>query len=434
LTWNDLLQLPLFYEPNAFSCHPLLSQELAEVTNRSCHHHFEYRALMLEPAAEYGPGLIENGKNRGIGTSFDNPSLALTKSILEAFERKYSKVWNPDDLQVSTFNELRDSGAVSPEAFGLVTEWEMNYRPLPYVRYTPELPLAWTSGLRVRPGSTEPVLLPAVLVYARYGWKVPDERIAPTLSTGLAAHTTYRAAFLGGLCEIIERDAFMFAWLNRSAPPRIDPDSVDFNEAQDALAHIKALGFVPHFLNLTTDVSVPTIATILEHPTLPWEGTLVPGLGCNLDPAEALKKSFLEALTMLSNVVTYKECERHIEPIEYQHVHDIPRSVYYKAAHFLIDGSEEIAIEDIPNADCYDTGRNLELVLENLEQANMSAYFVDLTPPDAYPARLVLGRAMIAGMQPMLYETDCWRFVKSRLQHADFGSLNLYPNLLMATL
>lgn len=434
MTWDDLLQRPWYYAPSAFSVHPLLARELVEVTCRGNYPYYEYRALMLEPAAEYGPGLVETGENRGMGTSFDDPALALTKSVFEAFERKWSKVWDPDDLQVAPFAELGDAHAASPEAFGIVTDWEFRRGELPYVHYSRDLPLAWAGGLRVRPGVSEPALLPAVLVYSRYGWKNQHERFAPTLTSGLAAHTTYRAAFLEGLCELIERDAFMLAWLHRSAPPRIDPGSVEFDEAIDAMEHIEELGFVPHFLNLTTDVAVPVIATVLEHPMLPWDGTLVPGLGSALDPTTALKKSLLEALAMLANVVMYDPETKHVEPIPHEDVHGVPRAEYYEAARFLVEGSDEIEIDDIPSADRRDHGRNLEVVLELLEKAGMAAYFVDLTPPEADPARLVLVRAMIAGLQPMVYETDCWRFVASRLQDSDFGRLNLHPNLLMATL
>ena len=213
VTWADLIQQPYFYAPSAMSIHPLLARELVEVRCRGNHPYYEYRALMLEPPADYGAGLVETGENRGMGTSFDDPALALTKSVFEAFERKWSKVWDPDALQVASFAELGDSGAVSPESFGVVTDWEFGRDTLPYVRYTPELPLAWTGAHRVSPGVTEPVLLPAALCYARYGWKEPHERFAPTLSAGLAAHTSYSAAKFAvrGFTEALIQDLALHA-------------------------------------------------------------------------------------------------------------------------------------------------------------------------------------------------------------------------------
>lgn len=438
MTYDELLQLPSYYAPPALSVEPLLASELAQVTCRGNYPYFEYRATMLEPPDEYGPGLIETGENRGIGASFDEPALAFTKSVFEAFERKWSKVYDPELLSVAPFSALDANEAVSPEVFGTVTDWEHRRERLSYIRWNPDLPLAWTRGWRVRSGSMEPVLLPAALVYARYGWKNLHERFAPTLSAGLASHTSYRSAFLNGLYELIERDAFMLFWLHRRSPPRIEHSTVAFDEASEAMDHLDALGFQPHFLDLTTDVGVPVIATLLEHPELGWEGTLVPGLGCDLDPAAALKKSLLEAMIMLSNFVTSDSKSQHVEPIPHEQVHGVARAEYYRMAHFLVDGSERVNLGEIPNTDRGDPGRDLDTVLQRLEALGLAAYLADLTPVEARPTRLVLTRALIAGLQPMVYETDCWRFVARRLfadssdDAPDFASLNLLPNLLMA--
>jgi len=438
MNYDDLLQRPCFHAPSALSVHPLLARELVEVTCRGNHPYFEYRAMMLEPAEEYGPGMVETGENRGIGTSFDDPAEALTKSVFEAFERKWSKAYDPDLLSVAPLSALDAEATASPERFGTVTDWEHRRQRLPYVRWSADLPLAWTRGWRVRPGRMEPMLIPAALVYARYGWKNPSERFAPTLSAGLAAHSTYRAAYLNGLFELIERDAFMLCWLHRRSPPLVEPASVAFEEAGEALDYLDSLGFHPHFLDLTTDLAVPVIATVIEHPDLDWDGTLVPGLGCDLDPAAALKKSLLEAMTMLANVVSFDPETMSVAPLPRRHVHGVPRADYYRAARFLLDGSDRVAIAEIPNADRRDRGRNLERVLERLDELGMAAYLADLTPAEAAPARLVLVRALVAGLQPMLYESDCWRFVARRLfaestdDEPDFGRLNLLPNLLMA--
>jgi ribosomal protein S12 methylthiotransferase accessory factor len=394
---------------------------------------------MLEPPAEYGPGLVETGENRGIGASFNDPAQAFTKSVFEAFERKWSKVYDPDLLSVAPLSALDAAEAVSPRAFGTVTDWEHRRNHLSYIPWSADLPLGWTQGWRVQPGIMEPALLPATFVFARYGWKNPHEHFAPMLSAGLAAHSTYRAAYLNGLYELIERDAFMLFWLHRKSPPRIERSSVAFDEASEAMDYLDALGFEPHFLDLTTDVEVPVIVTVLEHPDLDWGCTLVPGLGCDLDPIVALKKSLLEAMNMLSNFVTFDQELQHVEPIPLERIHGVPRAEYYREARFLIEGLNHVSIGEIPNKDRCDKGRNLEIVLQRLEELGLVAYLADLTPAEAAPASLVLVRAMVAGLQPMVYEPDCWRFVASRLfadsadGDPDFGCLNLLPNLLMAT-
>src|SRR6185369_5135188 len=147
--------------------------------------------------------------------------------------------------------------------------------PLDYVRYSPDLKLSWKEGYQVVGRALTPVLIPASLVYSRFSWKNPGERFAPNLSPGLACHATLREAFLTGLCELVERDAFMLAWLHRRSPRRIRPETIVFAEAAEAHKHLTALGFVVHFLDLTSDLAIPVIATLIEHPGLPWDGTFV---------------------------------------------------------------------------------------------------------------------------------------------------------------
>jgi len=61
-------------------------------------------------------------------------------------------------------------------------------------------------------------------------------------------------------------------------------------------------------------------------------------------------------------------------------------------------------------------------------------YFVDLPPPGYENCRLCLTRAFIAGLQPMLYEPDCWRLNPRRLfgdGPPTFERLNVMPHPLM---
>ena len=80
--------------------------------------------------------------------------------------------------------------------------------------------VTWIDGVEL-PGG-EPVALPASLVYLAFPPPRPEDFFAPATSNGLAAGPTSSAAVLGGLCELIERDALMITWMNRLPATEIE--------------------------------------------------------------------------------------------------------------------------------------------------------------------------------------------------------------------
>ena len=57
--------------------------------------------------------------------------------------------------------------------------------------------------------------MPAVLVDLKLPVRSPAERFINMVSTGTAAHSDLREAVLGGLLEVVERDAIALTWLQR---------------------------------------------------------------------------------------------------------------------------------------------------------------------------------------------------------------------------
>ena len=443
-SYQDLLQQPYFYFRSPFTFHPRLAAEIASIVQSETHPYSLFETVMYGPREDYGGGLEDSGVNHGAGLSFTSAADALTKSVFEAFERKFSKVHNPKDLIRGSFRELAHR-AVSPEGFSLVSEWESERSKLPYVRYTPDLKLAWKEGFRVHERSLRPVLLPAALVYAQYSWRHPEERFAPNLSPGLACHFNFSSAFLHGLHELIERDAFMITWLRRLSMPRIDPRTVSFDDAEPALEHLHRLGFTVHFINITTDIGVPVVLCLIEHQTLPWDGALIPGLGSDLNPRVALHRAFLEALMLLRNFATIDDERTAVIPGEPDALMQcaLPPKEYYAAARFLLNGEPSVSMHDLPNHDRGNPAANLDHLVDHLNHRNLQTYFVDLTPPEyAQDTAFCLTRAFISGVQPMVYEPDCWRLNRERLFKSDsatgstsstpdYAGLNLAPHLFM---
>lgn len=90
-----------------------------------------------------------------------------------------------------------------------------------------------------------------------------EPMLTTPITTGAAAGQTVHDAILGGLLEVIERDAFIIYWLNQLQAERIDLTQIK-NEEISQLRKIAAdYRIEPHVLYMKTDVPVHTIGLVL---------------------------------------------------------------------------------------------------------------------------------------------------------------------------
>ena len=78
----------------------------------------------------------------------------------------------------------------------------------------------WVAGYSLPEG--RPAWLPAELVFLGDSVPAGKERIGYATSSGMACAEQADDAFVRGLCEVLERDAFMVVWANRLSLPRLD--------------------------------------------------------------------------------------------------------------------------------------------------------------------------------------------------------------------
>src|SRR6185295_3075966 len=109
-----------------------------------------------------------------------------------------------------------------------------------------------------------PRLVPASLVYLNYRPAGDEAKIGLNASTGLAAGATREEAILGGLLEIVERDAFTIAWMHRQVGRRIEVDDDDLQWALRARLWADRPSVDVKILDLTTDVPIPVVFLVMR--------------------------------------------------------------------------------------------------------------------------------------------------------------------------
>lgn len=221
---------------------------------------------------------------------------AETRCMAEGLER-YSLIWRGDEPVVhARANEL--NGFIAPNDLTLFSsrqyrerdDWNQRYAALFHVaeEINWSEPIDWVEARSLRGDSGRYV--PAASVYM---WHTTPTGVnfGVADSNGCAAGRTWEEAVLGGLLELIERDAVTIWWYNRLRRPRVD--WADFGDpwllgAAEALAQQQRS---PVLLDLTHDLGIPVYAAVAAR-----EDGSQPYAGCaaHLDARTAARKALSE--------------------------------------------------------------------------------------------------------------------------------------------
>jgi ribosomal protein S12 methylthiotransferase accessory factor len=153
-------------------------------------------------------------------------------------------------------------------------------------------PIPWVRGYSLRDRRT--VLVPLILTY--YHCAPQSERFVQECSNGCASGGSLAEAVLSGLCELIERDAFLLAWYGRVPLPELDPASSRRPATRQLVERLALYGYRARFFDTRLAFSVPVVTGVAVR-TRPGLGALAFGAGASLDPEAALAAAVAEIAT-----------------------------------------------------------------------------------------------------------------------------------------
>ncbi|MBO6561301.1 MAG: YcaO-like family protein [Nisaea sp.] len=201
------------------------------------------------------------------------------------------------------------------------------------------------------------------------------------LGTGCGAGDTLDAAALHGLYELIERDAAALWWWGRRRGRPLAAEEPGVRSALLYLATLRGerLGRVTWFLDITTDVGVPVMASI----SVDRDGSHVAcGTACRASVAAALQSAIREMcqMEMAYDVVRAKEAQSGAEALNAVDLRHKERAAVLSA-----DGCEHLHPAGVPArympvADD-DAGPELTLprIVQRLGTIGANVYRVDLS-------------------------------------------------------
>lgn len=181
----------------------------------------------------------------GTSTSFN---MATVKAIAEGYERYQSSIIKIDATEAAS--SFGDRPWLDPRVYAPYAEAQVD-RLTTLAPFTEDAQWEWVEGHNLHNGDS--VMVPIDLVY----YPLSSHKLGRNLchyanSSGIAAHTTYDAAIKGALLELIERDAIMQNWFDKSSPARISSETLPLHWRK-RVSHWQAEGYDVDFLNMSHD-------------------------------------------------------------------------------------------------------------------------------------------------------------------------------------
>jgi ribosomal protein S12 methylthiotransferase accessory factor len=311
----------------------------------------------------------------GIGGAGATRAEAAASAVGEALER-YSASFVPKDALVTASASELGAGAVEPERFALFSDRQHAAAGFPFRRFTGDTRVAWIAGRSLPSG--EPAWLPAELVFLADTALEGDRPIGYATSSGMACGETREPTLVRGLCELLERDAFMIVWANRLSLPLLDWTS-DSRIAELDRRFFAPTGLTYSAVDLSCFHRLPSVLGIVRARGR-CAGAL--GVGAGTGPTierawwKALAEAFAARAAGAKLALLGSDSDR-IASFE-DHIRFYADEGHAEAAAFLDASLERTPTGAVPSLGC----DQVEQLCERVTAAGSSAYAVEVTSPD----------------------------------------------------
>ena len=328
---------------------------------------------------------------------------AAAAAVGEALER-YSASFVPHErIVVATARELGDV-AVRPERFALFSEAQYGEAHFPFARFTVDSRVPWIAGHSLP--ERHPVLLPAEVVFLGDLGSPADTRIGYGTSSGMACAASADEAVVRGLCEILERDAFMIVWASRLSLPRLDWAADRRISALDERL-FAPLGLDYSAIDLSVFHGMPTVLGVVRAPA-GCPGALGVGAGTAPTIERAWWKALAEAFAARSAAAKLALLDerppmggRRVRSFE-DHIRHYADHGNAAAAAFLAASADRVPTASVSPLEGLSDAEHLTALCSRVEAAGSSAYLVDVTWPDVRE----LGLTVVKVVAPELCSLD----------------------------
>lgn len=371
-----------------------------------------YHSVSLSSDLSYLNRYMGVISNSGAGY---NKEQAFSAAVGEALERYAASYVDQKRLRLACWKEL--GGELGhPEQYELFSPEQYRKPGFPYTRFTEQTRVCWMEGTVL--SSDEAAWVPASMVYLPYQVVPGEAKITPSISTGLAAGSSFEAAVLTGLYEVVERDAFALTWLRKIPPVEIKNIEAYF---PDFYYYYPTGNFLYKAYEVTLDIPLRTVIVIIEE--LTNKKILSVGGATRRRLGDALKKALLEAAQGLPYINAlldyYKDwkVKSDFTNVSSFQKHALLYSKYpelRQKAGFLLGNKEELQLREgtcsYSEPENLDWSEEYRSCLDAVKKAGYEVLAVDLTTPDLKRIGVSVVRVIIPGLHG-LHGNHTFRFL-----------------------
>ncbi len=344
------------------------------------------------------PAVARRGKVvTGSGRAMGAPGHARLVAIAEAAERYAGGDILGEPRVWAKAAEL-DGPVLDPGRYPRCSAAEYSTAGCPVRPFDPDARIRWVRGLELTGGG--PVWVPAAMACYRLRDREAGERFSYPISTGYAVHTDPVEALVGGICEVIERDALALVWRQRLRIPLAGPEAR--SPVTDYLTSWAERHFIQTYMfDATTDLGVPA-AYCLQVAEYDQRARHVIGCATARNMVRAAEKALIEAVSVRGRYYGDDDI-----PGDYAKFSAISDGARYMgtpersaAFGFLVDGAGQrpvVSREALPT----DPDAALARLTAIFTEREMPVAVVDRTTRELAAAGLTCVSVVIPDLQPM---------------------------------
>lgn len=381
--------------------------------------HFDFRKGEPVERGSCGKGLTEEA--------------AMLGAIGEAVEHYCAGHPAMSELRRAAIGSMGDD-ALAPPQFVLYSEKQYQRENLGYWRWKPEDEIQWARMNAL--GSDSQDWIPAAFVYLSNASDQYQDLLCTPTSSGFAAGPDLNRAIRAALLELIERDAFMIAWLARTRAPEIELEGVG-GIIGEIRSTYERWGTAIRVYALPTDLPATVVLALALDQTGSGPAAIV-GLGCEMSPREAVRKALFEICQMheplgrrhregaAAKLNDYSDVKTLHEHAAYffrrDHLHELD---------FLLESPPKVRLGDLADHSSATVEEDLGTIEKGIAAAGYCGFYRDLTTTDLQPYPIRVVRTLITEMQPISFGHGLERLGGKRLYErggVDEASLNPCPH------
>ena len=349
--------------------------------------------------------------NEGTGTSF-LPPRAMIKAVGEGLERYAVGIYRERDLLWGSRSALERQGHVCldpNEIAGVVRD-----DSAPSLN---ESAMQWVAAYSVR--THERMLVPAHLVFVPYRFHADEPVIQPPISTGCASGTSYGAALLRAILELVERESFMLAYLHQHHPREFDLSQIDHPLIERAITSLDYCRLELLILDITSDLGIPVALGIVVDRTGRY-----PAVNLGAKAGLSVRAAVVGAIEEAFQTMAWGRALLAKLPAEIDRIKTAPLAInsheermffgakaeMLRALEFFLSptGRSPISTDRCQGGSVRDS---LKKTFATLRAHGIDVYAKDLTTPDVRAHGFVVVKAMSPQLVPLYLEEEhrCWR-------------------------